>query len=90
MAVPLPLVGPTLSDYWNSWAADLSVMVDFFRPYFGMIAENGLTLLLGIASGVLQFLLALFIAFFFWVYGDRLGRLSGRSSGGSPARMPSG
>ena len=38
-----------------------------------MIAENGLTLLLGIASGVLQFLLALFIAFFFWVYGDRLG-----------------
>ena len=68
----LPLVGPTLSDYWNSWAADLSVMVEFFRPYFGMIAENGLTLLLGIATGVLQFLLALFIAFFFWVYGDRI------------------
>ena len=36
-----------------------SVMADFFRPYFGMIAENGLTVLLGIASGVLQFLLAL-------------------------------
>ena len=69
----VPLVGPTLSEYWNSWAADLSVMAEFFRPYFGMIAENGLTLLLGIASGVLQFLLALFIAFFFWVYGDRLG-----------------
>ena len=70
---PLPLLGPTLSEYWNAWAADLSVMVAFFRPYFGMIAENGLTLLLGIASGVLQFLLALFIAFFFWVYGDRIG-----------------
>lgn len=68
-----PLVGATLSEYWNSWAADLSVMAAFFRPYFGMIAENGLNLLLGIASGVLQFLLALFIAFFFWVYGDRLG-----------------
>ena len=68
----LPLLGPTLSDYWNSWAADLSVMVEFFRPYFGMIAENGLTLLLGIATGVLQFLFALFIAFFFWVYGDRM------------------
>ena len=68
----VPVIGSTLAEYWNSWAADLSVMADFFRPYFGMIAENGLTLLLGIASGVLQFLLALFIAFFFWLYGDRL------------------
>jgi predicted PurR-regulated permease PerM len=67
------LVGPTLSDYWNSWAADLSVAADFFRPYFGAIAERGLTLLLGIAAGILQFLLALFIAFFLWLYGDRLG-----------------
>ena len=70
----VPVLGTTLSEYWNSWAADLSVMADFFRPYFGMIAENGLTLLLGIASGIIQFLFALFIAFFFWVYGDRLGR----------------
>ncbi len=69
----LPMFGPTLSDYWNSWAADLSVAVDFFRPYFGLIAETGLTLLLGIASGVAQFLLALFIAFFFWFYGDQMG-----------------
>ncbi len=68
-----PVIGATLTEYWNSWAADLSVMVAFFRPYFGLIAENGLTLLLGIASGIIQFLLALFIAFFFWVYGDRLG-----------------
>ncbi len=68
----VPLIGATLAEYWNSWAADLSVMVAFFRPYFGMIAENGLSLLLGIASGVAQFLLALFVAFFFWLYGDRL------------------
>ena len=68
----VPLLGPTLADYWNSWAADLGVMVAFFRPYFGMIAENGLSLLLGIASGVAQFLLALFVAFFFWLYGDRI------------------
>ena len=68
----IPLVGPTASEYWNSWAADLSVMADFFRPYFGMIAENGLNLLLAIAGGVLKFALALFIGFFFWVYGDAL------------------
>ena len=68
----VPLLGPTATEYWNSWAADLSVMADFFRPYFGLIAENGLSLLLGIAGGVLQFVLALFIGFFFWIYGDGL------------------
>ena len=36
------------------------------------LAQLGLTLLLGIATGVLQFLLALCIAFFFGVYGDRM------------------
>ena len=68
----VPLAGPVAAEYWNSWAADLGVMADFFRPYFGMIAERGLGLLLGIAGGVLQFVLALFFGFFFWVYGDHL------------------
>ena len=57
----VPIIGQTLADYWNSWAADLSEMVSFFRPYFGVIAETGVGLLLGIAGGVLQFLLALLI-----------------------------
>ena len=68
----VPVVGPTLTEYWNSWAADLSAMVSFFSPYFGMVAESGLKLLLGIAGGVLQFLLALVVAFFFWASGDTL------------------
>ena len=67
-----PVVGPTLTEYWNAWAADLSAMVAFFSPYFGMVAESGLKLLLGIAGGVLQFLLALVVAFFFWASGDTL------------------
>ncbi len=69
----LPVVGGTLTDYWNAWAADLTGMVAFFRPYLGMIAETGLQLLYGIASGVVQFVLALFIAYFFWYSGDTLG-----------------
>ena len=69
----LPLVGVLLADLWNSWAADLAAMAAFFRPYFGAIAEAGLSLLLGIAHGVLSFLLALFIGFFFYLYGDALG-----------------
>ncbi len=69
----IPLAGPTMANYWNSWAADLSAMTAFFRPYFGMMAEAALSLLLGIAGGVVQFVLALFIAFFFWFSGERLG-----------------
>ncbi len=69
----LPSVGPSLGRLWNGWAADLGVMASFFRPWFGLIAENGLAVLLGIADGIVRFTLALFIAFFFWVSGAALG-----------------
>ena len=66
----LPVVGPTLGELWNSSAADISGLITAFKPYLGMVVENGFSLLLGIAHGVLLFVLALFIAFFFYVYGD--------------------
>jgi predicted PurR-regulated permease PerM len=73
----IPLVGNTVGDLWNRWAADISVMLEALRPYFGILVEGGLSLLLGIANGVLMFLLALFIAFFFYIYGEPIaGRLS--------------
>jgi predicted PurR-regulated permease PerM len=66
----IPLLGPTLGSLWDRWAADISVMVEAFRPYFGILLEGGVSLLLGIANGVLMFLLALFAAFFFYLYGE--------------------
>lgn len=66
----VPLVGPTLGDLWNRWAADIGVMLEALRPYFGIVLEGGLGLLLGLANGVLLFVLALFIAFFFYLYGE--------------------
>jgi predicted PurR-regulated permease PerM len=66
----VPVVGTTLSGLWNRWVEDLSVLGEALRPYFGIIAEGGFSLLLGIAQGVLLFVLALFIAFFFYVYGE--------------------
>lgn len=87
----IPVLGPTIADYWNVWAADLSAMVSFFKPYFGMIAEQGLNVLLGIAGGLLQFLMALVIAFFFWTQGDRLAvhllRIMHRVAGEHAARL---
>lgn len=67
----VPLIGPTIADLWNGWAADLNAMVTFFKPYFGVVAEFGLSLLLGLANGVLGFVLALIVAFFFYAAGDR-------------------
>lgn len=72
----IPAVGPPLADLWSSWAGDLSIMAAFFRPYFGLVASAGLTLLLGLAGGVVQFVMALVIGFFLWHSGDVLaGRL---------------
>jgi len=44
------------------------------KPYFGMIAESGLKMMLNLASGILQFLLALLVAFFFYASGDLLAQ----------------
>lgn len=72
----VPLLGHALTELWNYWAADLSALAEALRPYFGMIAETGLNLLLGIAGGVLSFVLALFVAFFFYIHGEPIsGRL---------------
>ena len=87
----VPVVGPTVSLFWNSWAADLTVMVAFFRPYFGIAAEFGLRLLLGLANGVLEFVLALVVAFFLYASGEvlasRLTVLTRRIAGARADRL---
>ncbi len=70
--VDVPVIGPSLTDLWDSWAQDLTTMVQFFKPYFGLVGEIVLSLLLGLANGVLLFLLALFVAFFFYASGEKL------------------
>jgi predicted PurR-regulated permease PerM len=68
----IPLLGPALGGLWNYWAADLSGLAEAFRPYFGLLLEAGFSLVLGIANGVVLFMLALFIAFFFYLHGEPL------------------
>jgi len=68
----IPVVGPSLGALWQSWAADITALGEFLRPYLGILLENTLSLLLGIAHGVLLFGLALFVAFFFYLYGGPL------------------
>lgn len=87
----VPVAGPTITEYWNTWVADLSALGDVLKPYLGMIVESGLKVTLNIASGVLQFLLALLVAFFFYASGDllaaHLARLIGRIAGERAPRL---
>lgn len=66
----IPILGPSLNDIWNTWAADLSAVVAAIKPYIGILLGGLFRLLVGIADGVLMFILALIIAFFFYVYGE--------------------
>ena len=87
----VPLVGATVAEYWTNWANDLSTMTSFFRPYLGMFVSNALSLLLGIAGGVVQFVMALVIGFFLWQSGDvlaaRLLTLARRIAGPKADRL---
>lgn len=68
----VPLVGDNFAASWNHVVADISSVVAFARPYFGIAGEYLLAVLLGLANGVLLFLLALFVAFFFYASGEPL------------------
>ena len=68
-----PLIGRQVAQTWAKWSADLSAVGAFVQPYLGSIASRALDLLVQIAGGLLQLVLALFIAFFFWVSGESLG-----------------
>jgi predicted PurR-regulated permease PerM len=68
----IPVVGPSIGNLWDRWSADITALGESLRPYFGIVLEGGLSLLLGIAHGVLLFVLALFAAFFFYLYGEPL------------------
>jgi predicted PurR-regulated permease PerM len=87
----IPLLGQMMGDLWNRWAADITVMAEALRPYFGIVLEGGLGLLLGLANGVLLFVLSLFIAFFFYLYGEpiaeRMHVILGRIAGARAERL---
>jgi predicted PurR-regulated permease PerM len=70
----LPLLGSTVSDLWNHWSADLESLLAAVHPYLGVVAEEGLRLIITVTDGVGRMALALFIAFFFFVYGDAIER----------------
>lgn len=73
----IPLVGPMLAEQWNRLAADLTGALDLLAPYARMLAEFAWSVVLGIAQGVLEFALALFLGWFLLIHGSAIaGKLS--------------
>jgi len=87
----LPLLGPSVAALWDSWVADIGELLSALRPFLGVILEGGFSLLLNIANGVVMFLLALFVAWFLYVYAEPIaGRgqlLLFRIAGNRAARL---
>ncbi|MBE7210841.1 MAG: AI-2E family transporter [Gluconacetobacter diazotrophicus] len=69
----IPFAGPHIYETLGRWSADLGQVGASLQPYLGTIARRLLGLLVQIAGGLLQLVLALFIGFFFWIGGDALG-----------------
>jgi len=68
----LPLMGPPIVKHWARWGDELGAISQTIEPYAGRIARSSLIVLMQIANGALHLVMALFIAFFFWLSGNTL------------------
>lgn len=69
----IPLAGPHLVEWWHHLTHDVGAATEMLRPYFGQIAHYTLAILMKLASGLVELVMALFVAFFLWLNGDSLG-----------------
>jgi predicted PurR-regulated permease PerM len=89
----LPVVGPTIADYWNSMAHDtaqlLVVLGDYVEPVRKFVVSSGAS----IVGAVLQLALSIFIAWFIFRDGhaivDRLGVVAQRIAGNRGTELAS-
>jgi predicted PurR-regulated permease PerM len=68
----LPLIGSYIGEFLAGWDATLAGLLEPIRPYAGTIAQNLLSALLAVLSGLAELLLAIFLAFFFYRDGPAM------------------
>jgi len=68
----IPLVGGILTDFWNNSADDLGGTAATLQPELESIAHSGIMLLAKIAHGLIGTVVALFIAYFFFLGGAQI------------------
>jgi predicted PurR-regulated permease PerM len=65
----IPLIGTMISDFWNNSADDLGGAAGELQPVIGTVAHSGIRFLLILTHGLVGIVVALFIAFFFYLSG---------------------
>jgi predicted PurR-regulated permease PerM len=68
----IPLMGGLLADFWNNSADDLGGAADQMQPLLGTVAHSGLKFFLALTHGMVSIIVALFIAFFFYLSGESI------------------
>jgi predicted PurR-regulated permease PerM len=68
----LPVVGPWLGSWFAGLDTTLQGLFGAARPYAGLIAQNALSVLLAVLSGLAELLLAICLAFFFYRDGPAM------------------
>ncbi|GBR24993.1 AI-2E family transporter [Kozakia baliensis] len=71
----IPMFGAQLRTAYLNWSHDVRSIGEALQPYAGQIAHYALSILMQLASGSAELLMALFIGLFFWINGDALGRV---------------
>jgi predicted PurR-regulated permease PerM len=71
----LPMVGPWLNDYWQILMQSRDELVALARRFADPAKALAVTLGRAIGNGLIQVLIALFVAFFFYRDGERVRRL---------------
>ncbi|OUI79399.1 transporter [Commensalibacter intestini] len=71
----IPIINKYLAKTWEQGAEHLLSISDSLRPYFYDITRASFSMFLQTIGGLIQFVFALFISFFFWLSGDYLGKV---------------
>lgn len=66
----IPLIGGLMSDFWNNSADDLGGAASTMQPFLGTVAHSGIILVFRLTHGLVGIVVALFIAFFFFLSGE--------------------
>jgi predicted PurR-regulated permease PerM len=68
----IPLVGGMMSDFWNNSADDLGGAASTLQPFLGSVAHTAIRALFQLTHGLVGIVVALFIAFFFFLAGAQI------------------
>jgi len=87
----VPFIGPFLQERGGGLDYGFSNLINLLRPYAGNVAQMALSLVLSIASGVAELLVAILLTFFFYRDGPRmaeaLDRMAERVAGERGKRL---